>query len=555
MRILVILGLFALASRGEDVVPYPRKGPENVLVLVNTNSSMSRHIADYYIKARNIPESHKLELECPESENITEADYNTLIYGPLRDFILDNNLKDSISFIVLTKGLPIRIRYSEDNRSLCSMIASLLWRPSLNRTLSPYFNRSSMGTYRIQPFFPQSQDIYLVTALDGYQLDGDGDSIPDDVKQLMDNSLAAEPGGLFVLDIDPSKGGGYEVGNDWIRAAYQILTDWGILDTLDTTATFLVGLEDVGGYCSWGSNDSHDTTHGEPFFSWHPGALSTTYVSTSARSFSHPPSYGQSLIADEIHEGVTGTVGFCNEPYLDACGRPQLLFPAYIKGLTLGEAFYQSLRYLNWMNIVCGDPLCAPYAKKMETPKGLIASFEGSKVRIDWNSLPNPNWMATVIYADIKTPITPDEAHHIAITRDNHYLDEEFPERGDTVYYAVAYMDSAANIGNLSEEVKAIKGGIVLASKRETSQLLCKVVPNPFKSVGEIRLFIPSSTDNSIIKVFEPTGRLVREFEIEPKVGLHTIRWDGSQLPAGVYILQVSIGKQRITEKVIILHR
>lgn len=552
MRIAMVLGLLALLSRGEDVVPYPRKEAENVLVLVNTNSSMSRHIADYYIKARNIPESHKLELTCDESETISEDNYNTLILGPLKDFLLENNLKDSITFIVLTKGLPIRIKYPSYNRSLCSVLASL-WRPASNRTFSPYFNRSYMGTYQVQPFFPQLQEIYLVTALDGYQTDKDGDSIPDDVKQLIDNSLKAEPGGLFVFDIDPSKGGGYKIGNDWMEAAHQILTSWGVPDTLDTTATFLVGLEDVGGYCSWGSNDAHDTTHGEPFFTWYPGALSTTYVSTSARTFTYPPSYGQSLIADEIHEGVTGTVGFCNEPYLDACGRPQLLFPAYLKGLTLGEAFYQSLRYLNWMNIVCGDPLCAPYVKRMKAPKSLIASFEGDKLRIDWNSSENPYWMATVIYCDTESPINPDEVHHIAIVRDTTYLDEDFPSRGDTVYYAVAYMDSAANIGHLSEEVGVIRGGIAL--KSQTYQPFCRVVPNPFNSTTEIRLFITSSTHNPSVRVFEPTGRLVKEFEIEPRPGLHTLRWDGSNLPSGIYILQASIGKKRIRKKVIILHR
>ena len=552
MGIVVILGLFALISRGEDVIPYPRKGVENVLVLVNINSSMSRHIADYYIKARNIPEAHKLELACDESENISENDYNTLILEPLKEFLLENNLKDSITFIVLTKGLPIRIKYPSYNRSLCSTLASL-WRPASNRTFNPYFNRSPMGTYRVQPFFPQLQEIYLVSALDGYQMDEDGDSIPDDVKQLIDNSLKAKPGGLFVLDIDPSKGGGYKIGNDWMEAAHQILTSWGIADTLDTTATFLTGLEDVGGYCSWGSNDAYDTTHGEPFFRWHPGALSTTYVSTSARTFTYPPSYGQSLIADEIHEGVTGTVGFCNEPYLDAVGRPQLLFPAYLKGLTLGEAFYQSLRYLNWMNIVCGDPLCAPYLKRMDAPKGIIASFEGDKLRISWKPSSDPYWMATVIYQDTKSPSTPDEAHHIAIIRDTTYLDEDFASRGDTVYYALAYIDSAANIGYLSQEIKVIKGGVVL--KSQTHQPFWEVVPNPFTTVAEIRFFIPSSIPDLSIKVFEPTGRMVKEFKIEPKPGLNILRWDGSEMPSGVYILRASIGKERMSKKVIILHR
>jgi tetratricopeptide (TPR) repeat protein len=102
-----------------------------------------------------------------------------------------------------------------------------------------------------------------------------------------------------------------------------------------------------------------------------PGALASWFVSTSARTFTAPPpgwspgsgyaGSAQSLVADLIAEGVTGTVGFVYEPYLDATARPQILFPAYRAGFTLAESFYMALPFLSWQAVVVGDPLLAPF--------------------------------------------------------------------------------------------------------------------------------------------------------------------------------------------------
>jgi hypothetical protein len=47
---------------------------------------------------------------------------------------------------------------------------------------------------------------------------------------------------------------------------------------------------------------------------------------------------------------------------LQACARPQILFPAYIRGHNLAETFYAALPYLSWQGLVIGDPLVAPFA-------------------------------------------------------------------------------------------------------------------------------------------------------------------------------------------------
>jgi tetratricopeptide (TPR) repeat protein len=55
------------------------------------------------------------------------------------------------------------------------------------------------------------------------------------------------------------------------------------------------------------------------------------------------------------------------EPYLDGAIRPEILFPAYLSGFNLVEAFYLASPYLSWQTVVIGDPLCAPFRKTQLT--------------------------------------------------------------------------------------------------------------------------------------------------------------------------------------------
>ena len=87
-------------------------------------------------------------------------------------------------------------------------------------------------------------------------------------------------------------------------------------------------------------------------------------MSTSGRTFADPNARGQSLIADLVAQGITGCKGYVAEPFADAIARADVLFDRYTSGFTLAESFYCASRYLGWKDVVIGDPLCAPYAKK-----------------------------------------------------------------------------------------------------------------------------------------------------------------------------------------------
>jgi uncharacterized protein (TIGR03790 family) len=191
------------------------------------------------------------------------------------------------------------------------------------------------------------------------------DGIPDDVKDLIDrganpaDASQLPPTAHFVLDVDPGRdGGSYQVGNDWMRTADVDLRAAGFNVLLDETNVFLTGETDVLGYASWGSNDANSGPPPLVTHSYLPGAIVTTYVSTNGRSFQTGTTYGQSLVADLIREGITGANANVYEPCLDACAQPDHMLVRYIEGYNLGEAIYTGIRYYSWMNVVVGDPLC-----------------------------------------------------------------------------------------------------------------------------------------------------------------------------------------------------
>jgi tetratricopeptide (TPR) repeat protein len=119
-----------------------------------------------------------------------------------------------------------------------------------------------------------------------------------------------------------------------------------------------------------------------------PGAVAAMYVSSDARSFRQPPEgwrpgtntefagTNQSLTGDLVKQGVTGAAGHVAEPYLAAAIRPDVLFPAYLSGLNLAEAFYAAMPYLSWQTVVIGDPLCAPFRLQPLDPSQLDAPVD-----------------------------------------------------------------------------------------------------------------------------------------------------------------------------------
>jgi uncharacterized protein (TIGR03790 family) len=340
---------------------------ENVLVVINSESEISRQIGQYYAGRREIPGKNLCRIKLTDNEEIPWQVYRNEVEAAVAGCLKSGDLKEKILYIVTTKGVPLKIAGSGGRRGDAASVDSeltLLYQrlngqspPVSGPARNPLFGR--LDDKFAHPAFP----IYLVTRLDGYSFE--------DIRRIIDRSLQARNRGFFVIDLSS---GGNDEGNRWLREAAKALPPSRV--KLEESRAVVYEAEDVIAYAAWGSNDNQRQKDGRRRlgFRWLPGAVVTEYVSTNARTFQRPPESwtisdghdpksnfvgsAQSLTADYIAEGATGASGHVYEPYLQFTPRPQFLLTAYYSGRNLAESYYLAIPALSWMNVVVGDPLC-----------------------------------------------------------------------------------------------------------------------------------------------------------------------------------------------------
>jgi uncharacterized protein (TIGR03790 family) len=386
------------ARSAESSSPARKRTPAEVLVVRNGDSPVSKDIAEDYAARRHVP--NLLTIRCQDSalnaanETIPLAAYTEQIETPIRQYL---QAHAGIEFIVLTKGIPIRITGAswgscdEPSREP----AQTRYHPSVDSTLAAldytnlpaalkiditgsgaiglaYSNRYWNAT---EPFSHAKFGGYLVTRLDGYTAA--------DAKALTTGALAAEKGlaaGKILLDVQPIFGLGDKASqpapisgavipqesawseyNADMRKAHDRLLKRGLADELDLSETFVGQRTNLLGYFSWGSNDARYSSAAYQTLFFAAGSISDTAVSTSARTFL-PTQGGQSLLVDLIAHGLTCGKGYSDEPLLQAIASPTIALERYTAGYTMAESFYAASHFVGWEDIVVGDPLCCPYS-------------------------------------------------------------------------------------------------------------------------------------------------------------------------------------------------
>jgi len=375
---------------------------DRVLLLRNANSAASRAIADDYARRRHV--RHILTVRCQDAAQSAEAEtiewgaYRQQIETPLRAYL--KSLPE-VDFIVLTKGIPIRLATEGNgmNRyALDSHLAALDYEQLTGAVTVPISDPNYGAAFHAHAwsnhFWNSSVRFsharfggYLVTRLDGYTVA--------DAKALTTRALEAEraarrgaqPNGPILLDVAPAFGvvekdrrphndlsRGLAPGQSlqithespfgWFNADMQLaaerLSAHHIAVELEVTEKFAGDHANLMGYMSWGSNDPKFDPGAYHSLRFAPGAVGDTAVSSGGRTFL-PTQGGQSLIADLIHQGITGIKGYCNEPLLQAVASPSILFDRYTRGWTLAESFYAASSLIGWEDIVIGDPLATAY--------------------------------------------------------------------------------------------------------------------------------------------------------------------------------------------------
>ena len=379
--------------------------PDEVLLVYNANSPISSAIAKDYSARRGV--SKVVVIHCADSalssknETISLANYESQIAFPITAYLKRHS---EINFIVLTKGVPIRIDGGTTGSKNIGSKGNL--HPSVDSYLAaidyPALETSGKGAIKISitgsgatgygwlnrywkataPFSHSAFGGYLVTRLDGYT--------EADAEALVTRALLAKTGrvhdGSVLLDVQPS----FKIGvvesqplavtgtitdeSDWgtwnadLAKAGSLLEALKVPTDLDMSETFIGNRSNLLAYFSWGSNDPKFTDKAYQSLRFAPGAIGDTAVSTSGRTFL-PTSGGQSLIADLIAHGITGVKGYTDEPLLQAIASPSVVMDRYTSGFTLAESFYAASRFVGWEDVVIGDPLCREPALVIRSSK------------------------------------------------------------------------------------------------------------------------------------------------------------------------------------------
>jgi len=339
-----------------------------------------------------------------KAETIDISAYRRDIEAPIRAYLASHQ---GIDFIVLTKGIPIRIEGDGqaggiDRFSLDSHLAALGY-DALPQAIRVSFADSFYDKYWLEHFhkhfwaqawanrFWNSHERfsharfggYLVTRLDGYT-EADAEALTTRSLQAEQARAGKSPEGPVLLDIDPEMGftskgrqpnsilserrspedevrivdekahlGDF---NSDMEVAAELLMRRGISVELDRSDNFVGSRSGLMGYVSWGSNDGHFNDAAYHSLRFAPGAIAETAVSTSGRTFLATQG-GQSLIADLVSQGVTGVKGYVDEPLVQAVASPSIMFDRYTRGWTLAESFYAASALVGWEDVIVGDPL------------------------------------------------------------------------------------------------------------------------------------------------------------------------------------------------------
>ncbi|MBN2042781.1 MAG: TIGR03790 family protein [Candidatus Aenigmarchaeota archaeon] len=357
----------------------------------NSNSVQdSLEIANYYIRKRNIPPNHVCPINTSTSETITrqqyDQDYDTGDAYPNNTHIrqaiescLNNSLKETIKFIVLAKGIPLKINTyqssgygSADYSSLEGSLVMLFNNNSIYwRHQNPYFTKGSNLdlTERFVPFAYVGADFYylkpfnlsyLVTRLDGYNVT--------EVMGMIDRAVLTNTSmkGQWVLDDDPDCTGNtcdyMSIANTTLCSSMNLCdyvsyenTNPAITSHGDVNNNSVIGYSSHGIYGSGLGGNAIES--GVLTFNVSNGAIYTSWESFNAYSYDSTEATNHNTVADWVRFGGTGGVGSVYEPWCSGISHEDILFSRYAAGYTFAEAAYSSIEYVDFITSVAGDPI------------------------------------------------------------------------------------------------------------------------------------------------------------------------------------------------------
>lgn len=402
------------------------------IVVFNKDVPESVELAKFYAEKRGIARDHLVGLSVSRTEEISRDEYDTMIRNPLRAVFKERKwwtlheprngpitvATNSIRFVALMKGLPLKIRAATDYRgdkpgaapiasrndaSVDSEVAALgAFTDQISGALpNPYFQ-----SYRAIAEFENSA-LLLVCRLDAPQVET--------VRRMIVDAIEAEKNGLWgraYIDGAHNTAGGLGVGDQWLAEIPEQLHKVGVpVIYEDTPAIFPDGypMTDCALYFGW-YTDKISGPFNQFDFQFVPGAVAVHIHSFSASTLhDEHANWAGPLLA----KGAAATIGNVYEPYLQLTSHLNVFSDRLLHGFTFAESAYMSVQTLSWMSVMVGDPLYRPYAAWLQIDE----KREGEKASSDWrayhefatknSSMPAPEFRAAAKQVAARTRNAP----------------------------------------------------------------------------------------------------------------------------------------------------
>jgi uncharacterized protein (TIGR03790 family) len=334
-----------------------------------------------------------------------------------------------------------------------------------------------------------------------------------------------------------------------------------------------------------------DYANGSNFLSWESFNAWSFGVLTSLE-------IGQGQISDFIHMGGSGGSGHVYEPYTDGATQEYNTFPAYAMGYSIVDAQYQGIYYIAWQNCVVGDPFATIAWGKQTTTQNItmggtnlvtdtitIANYDtltfrnGSQIYLKHHGFIVSNGYRVLI-VESNVTVTSDSWDRGLLLADNNdhpqlvwsnyptgpanyyliykkldsgswqcadsvtehsWIDNSlaFADGGggtpNHVYYYVKLNGTDAS-NTVDAEVNKSRGKIIPPIAMLYNYKLEQNYPNPFNPTTTINYSLKN--DGFVtLKVYDILGREVTNLvDQNQKTGYHTVIFNASNLPSGVYI-------------------
>lgn len=348
--------------------------PQQVLVVYNAGSPLSKKAAVRYAEVRRVPSENLVGLKGVGKGDVSREQFDSLIRRPLLEAAQEKSwrLPTAVSLggrkpvyaMVLMPDLPMRVQelpgpdgkvpapfIPQTRASIDSELSLLGARYELNSGLN---NPSFRAERRFADSPPEVLSVCRIDAPDEKS-----------IMRMIEDPARVEQLGLWGWTVVDS-GGKYPEGDKWMREvaslaqrAWQPLFHESSGKTLPHAFPMM---QRVAVYFGWYANPANGpfSPKAPASFRFEPGAVAFhlhSYSCTSARS-------ATDWVGALLQRGAAVTAGNAAEPTLGASLRPDIFYNRLLRGYTVAEAGLMATPALSWQGVVMGDPLYRPFAAR-----------------------------------------------------------------------------------------------------------------------------------------------------------------------------------------------